>query len=580
MTNTEIAELLREVAASYIVKEKNRFRIIAYERAADAIEHATSSVKDLWDDNKLETIPGVGKEIGSHLDELFRTGGVKHFREAKKGLPPGMFQILTVLGIGPKTAYRLAKELHITSVESLRKACLGGKIRSLAGFGEKSEEEFLKGIDEYEKRSRRILLPQAAYTADRIISYLRKNKSVIRADVLGSLRRQVSTVGDIDIAVATNDPKSVIESFCSVPGIERVLEKGEAKASVKLSDEKQVDLRVQELESYGALLQHFTGSKHHNIALREHAQKKEWSLSEYGVKVKGKLLKFATEEAFYAKLGMQYIPPELREAEGEIERALARTLPTLVNLKDIKGDLHIHSDFNIEPSHDLGRSSLKKILSVAKERGYEYIGLSEHNPSNSLHQDRQKIDLIKRRNEYIDHTISSIKSKTSIRVLKLLEIDILNYGELSIPEKALELLDGAIVSIHSSFRQSRMQMTKRVLQGLSHPKAKILAHPTGRLLLSREGFELDWDKVFEFCLKHNKILEINSWPTRLDLADVLVKDARDRGVKLIINTDSHDAEHMKLMRFGVSVARRGWCEKSDIVNCLPFDAFRAILTKN
>ena len=580
MTNTEIADLLREVAASYIVKKKNRFRIIAYERAADATEHATSSVKDLWDDNKLETIPGVGKEIASHLDELFRTGEVKHFTQAKRGLPPGMFQILGIPGIGPKTAYKLAKELRVTSIESLRKVCEGGKIRLLEGFGEKSEEELLKGIDEYEKRSRRILLPQAAYTADKVIASLQKNKFVLRADVLGSLRRQVSTVGDIDIAVATNNPKSVIQTFCSLPGIERVLERGDAKASIKLSDGKQVDLRVQGLESYGALLQHFTGSKHHNIALREHAQKKGWSLSEYGIKVKSKLLQFDTEKAFYTKLGMQYIPPELREAEGEIEQALAHRLPTLVELKDIKGDLHIHSDFNIEPSHDLGRSGLKKILSQAKKLGYEYIGLSEHNPSNSMHQDGEKIELIKRRNDYIDQTISSESGKFPVRVLKLLEIDILNNGSLSIPDNALDLLDGAIVSIHSSFRLNRTEMTKRVLEGLSHPKAKILAHPTGRLLLSREGFELDWDKVFEFCLKYNKILEINSWPTRLDLADVLVKDAKKRGVKLIINTDSHDAEHMKLMRFGVSVARRGWCEKSDIVNCLPYDAFRAILTKN
>src|SRR3989344_1166278 len=580
MTNTEIADLLREVAASYIVKKKNRFRIIAYERAADATEHATSSVKDLWDDNKLETIPGVGKEIASHLDELFRTGEVKHFTQAKRGLPPGMFQILGIPGIGPKTAYKLAKELRVTSIESLRKVCEGGKIRLLEGFGEKSEEELLKGIDEYEKRSRRILLPQAAYTADKVIASLQKNKFVLRADVLGSLRRQVSTVGDIDIAVATNNPKSVIQTFCSLPGIERVLERGDAKASIKLSDGKQVDLRVQGLESYGALLQHFTGSKHHNIALREHAQKKGWSLSEYGIKVKSKLLQFDTEKAFYTKLGMQYIPPELREAEGEIEQALAHRLPTLVELKDIKGDLHIHSDFNIEPSHDLGRSGLKKILSQAKKLGYEYIGLSEHNPSNSMHQDGEKIELIKRRNDYIDQTISSESGKFPVRVLKLLEIDILNNGSLSIPDNALDLLDGAIVSIHSSFRLNRTEMTKRVLEGLSHPKAKILAHPTGRLLLSREGFELDWDKVFEFCLKYNKILEINSWPTRLDLADVLVKDAKKGGVKLIINTDSHDAEHMKLMRFGVSVARRGWCEKSDIVNCLPYDAFRAILTKN
>lgn len=574
MTNYEIARLFRQVAAAYTVKKDDRFKITAYERAADAIEHATSDVFDLWEDNMLNAIPGLGKSLTSHLDELFRKGKVKHFEEIFSGLPKGMFAILDVPGLGPKTAYRLASELNVKSIDDLEKKCSEGKVRKLEGFGEVSEKDILKGIEEYKRRGFRIVLPRAYEIAQKIEDYMKKSQDVLRIDTLGSLRRMSATVGDVDFSVSTKNPEKVINHFIKYKNAERVLEKGEAKASIKLVNGLQADLRVQDPKSYGSLLQHFTGSKEHNIHLREYALSKGLSLSEYGIKKNGKLHTFTTEEEFYGYLGLEFIPPELRENTGEIEAALAHKLPKLVDLSDIKGDFHLHSDFPIEPSHDLGVSSMEDIIKKSEELGYEYIGFADHSPSVSQHTKDQIKDLIKRRSEKIEQLKYSSKK---MRVYNLLEVDILADNKLSVDDENLTLLDFYIVSIHSSFNQSKEEMTKRIIEGLSHPRALILGHPTGRLLNSREGYAADWDKIFDFCLKNNRFLEINAWSTRLDLPDNLVRDAQKLGVKFAINTDSHAVWHMDNMRFGISVARRGWCPKASIINTLSVAAFDAIL---
>src|SRR3972149_991419 len=358
MTNLEIAELLRDVAASYQLRggKTNLFRITAYQRAADAIEHASSELKDIWDEGKLEDVPGIGESIAKHLDELFRTGKSKHFDAVMDNLPPQMFSLMKVPGIGVKTAYKLveifkselSQENPIRDLEKIAKA---GKIAKLDGFGEDSQKAMLDSIKEVSGREVRLLLPYALELAHTIISWLKKNKAVKRADVLGSLRRQASTVGDVDIAVSSSKPISVIAHFSKYPQATRTLEKGKRTASIIVPGNKRVDLMVEKPQSYGSLLQHFTGSKHHNIALREYALKKGLSLSEYGIKRKGKLEKFPSEEVFYKKLGMEYIPPELREDAGEIEAALTHKLPQLIEAKDIKADLQIHSDFDIETSH-------------------------------------------------------------------------------------------------------------------------------------------------------------------------------------------------------------------------------------
>ncbi len=571
MTNVEIAELLRAVAASYQLKgeEKNRFRIIAYQRAADAVEHASSELKDLWDDGKLKEVPSIGESIASHLDELFRTGKSNHFEKVMKGLPKEMFDLMEVPGIGAKTAYKLVTKIGIKSLEELEKAAKTGKIAELEGFGEQSQSDILKSIEETKGRTKRHILPYAAANAGMVIEWMHKSKFVKRADPLGSLRRQAATVGDIDIAVASDNPKEALEHFVNYPRKTRILEKGDRTASIVLPGDVQVDCMVQSPRAYGALLQHFTGSKHHNIALREYALKHGMSLSEYGIKIKGKLHKFSREEDFYKKLGMDWIPPELREDTGEIEAALTHKLPNLVELRDIKGDLQIHSDFDIETSHDLGESSMQEVVEVADKLGYEYLAFTEHNPSKSKHNERQIIDILKRKKEAtekLNYSFVKRECKCVKKVFNSLEIDILPEGGLAIPEKGLALLDFALVSIHSSFRLPRDKMTKRVLSALAYPKVKIFAHPTARKLNEREGVELNWPEIFSFCRKENKWLEINAEPIRLDLPDTLVREAVKAGVKLSVGTDAHHLDSLSNMIFGVAVARRGWAERNDIVN--------------
>ncbi|KKU03313.1 MAG: PHP domain/helix-hairpin-helix motif protein [Microgenomates group bacterium GW2011_GWC1_47_20] len=585
MTNLQVAKLLRAVAAAIELSSgDNRFRIVAYQRAADAIEHSSSEVKDLWDDGNLKELAGVGEAIAGHLDELFKTGKVKHFEAILKPFPPALFELMEVPGIGPKTALKFSKELGITRAHSaipeLLKAAKKGRI----------DERFIKAIEEYQGRSRRLLLDVAQTIADSIVGWMRKNPHVREANTLGSLRRQASTVGDIDIAVASDHAKEVIEHFTKYPHKSRVLEAGVHTASLILPNEYQVDLMVQPPAAYGALLQHFTGSKHHNIKLREYALKKGYSLSEYGITPrpstslsnpspiigegrKGEVLSFPTEEKFYNFLGLDWIPPELREGENEIELAKLHQLPKLVELSDIRGDLQMHSDFNIEPSHDLGLSSVDELCDKARELGYEYIGITDHNPAVSGHTQAQILDLIKKRTEVIQF------QKRAIHVFNSLEIDIQPIGKRALPDAALELLDYACIAIHSSFRLSRKAMTDRVLSALDHPKVKFFAHPTARLLGQREGVELDWDRIFDFCVRNHKWLEIDGWPNRLDLPDVVAKDAIKYGVKLVVDTDSHAAGQLVYMRYGVSVARRAGAAKYDIINTGSLKEVISCLTK-
>ncbi|MGB9706921.1 MAG: DNA polymerase/3'-5' exonuclease PolX, partial [Microgenomates group bacterium] len=582
MNNKQIAKLLRAVAAAYEVKGGNKFKVMAYDRAATAVEHATSEIKDLWDDGKLKEIPGIGKNIAAHLDELFRTGKVKHFVQVMKGLPPAMFELLDIPGIGAKKAYKLCKSLKFfepkTAVEDLKRAAKEGKIAKIEGFGEESQRDILEGIRAFEQgqiKENRMVLPYAWQMAEEIIHYLEKCQEVLKVDPLGSLRRRVATVGDIDIAVATESPEKVIDHFLKFPKIRKIIERGPSGSSVLLTSGRQVDLRVQKPEAYGAMLQYFTGSKQHNIHLRELALKMGLSLSEHGIKsiknLKLKIKNYSSEEDFYQALGLPWIPPELREDTGEIEAAQKGKLPKLVELEDIKGDLHMHSNFPIEESHDPGQDSMEKMIETAAALGYEYIGFTEHNPSQSQHSPETIISLIKRKKEAIDKINYSRTKKLLKWIFNGLEIDIKPNGDLAIPLEGLALLDYGIASVHSNFRMPREEMTKRVLAALAHPKIKIFGHPTGRKLGQREGYELNWEKIFEFCLERNIWIEINAWPDRLDLPDTLVREAVKKGVKMVINTDSHAADQLALMKYGVSVARRGWAEKKDIINTLGYD---------
>lgn len=582
MTNSEISRLLNNVASAYAIddEKKFRFQILAYRKAADAIEHTTTEIKELAKEGKLEALPGVGPSIKSHLEELLKTGKVKHFDEVLSKIPRAVFPLLDVPGFGPKKAYKLVKEFGLKNPDSviadLVKIAKQGKIAKLESFGEKSQQDVLRAFEEYAKgktKTARMVLPYANELAKKMIDYLLKSKEVKEAHTLGSLRRKKSTVGDIDIAVSSKNPKGAIDHFTSYPHTERVIEKGTRTASILTSGGRQIDLMVENPAGFGALLQHFTGSKEHNVHLRELALKKGYSLSDYGVKKKDeknpKLRLFKTEEDLYKFLGMKWIPPEIRENAGEIELAQKNKLPRLIEIKDIKGDFHLHSSFPVDESHDPGMNTMEEMIKKAISLNYMYIGFSEHNPSQSKHTKKEVYDLLLKRQKHIESL--RLKYNKSIRVFSLLETDITPTGSLAIDDDALSLLDGTIVSVHSSFDMDRRKMTERVLKGLSNPKAKILAHPTGRLLNQRSGYDLEWDKVFDFAAKNNKAIEINSWPLRLDLTDTLVRETIRKGVKLVINTDSHAIDHMNLMEYGVSVARRGWASPSDILNTYDYN---------
>jgi DNA polymerase (family 10) len=584
MTNLQIAKLFRAVAAALSLdEEKNRFRVIAYDRAADAIEHATSEIRDLWEDKQLEELPGIGPNIASHLDELFKTGKVMHFKEILAPFPPAMFELMEIPGVGPKTAYRLCKDLGISkahnATKSLEKAAKKGHIASLEGFGEDSQTAILKGIAEYTGRTRRMLLPIAEKIADEVISWLVAHPSVKQAHPLGTLRRKAATVGDVDISVSSVNPQETIAHFKKFPKKLRVLESGEHTASIIMPNDYQVDLMVQPPASYGSLLQHFTGSKHHNIALREYARKKGFSLSEYGIKTPQGQKTFTDEKSFYKFLGLDYIPPELREDSGEIEAAGNHRLPELIELSDIKGDLHVHSEIDVEPSHDLGTSSLIDLSRSARDLNYQYLGLSEHNPSFSNHSEAQMLDIIKMKSEIINSFNQAHENahENFPYLFNGLEIDLKPDGKRAIPDFCLDLLDYACVAIHSSFRQSKKMMTDRILRGLDHPKIRFLAHPTNRLLQEREEVDMDWDKIFDFCQSHHKWLEIDSWPNRLDLPDTLVRQAIQNGVKIVIDTDSHQNDQLKYIKYGVYVARRSWASSSQVINTIPLTEMRKLI---
>lgn len=583
MNNKEISEILREVGACYEILDKNRFRSVAYLRVADTIEHLSEDINYLYEKGKISEIPSVGKNIAGYLTELLTSKQVKHFNALKKKFPKAFFTLMKLPGFGSKTAYKLTNVLNITdkqnALNELEKAVLNHRISAIEGFGEKSEKDILLSIQKFKQKQDNksgILLVRAKNIAGKYLEYLKMSEWVIEAHALGSLRRGKEMVGDIDIAVASNKPIKAIEHFIAYPQVASVIEKGVVAATVLLKNNLQIDLMVEPSQSFGALLQHFTGSKQHNIKLREIAIKKGMSLSEHGIKTKTKMIQIKNEQEFYQKIGMQWIPPELREDHGEIEAAQKKALPKLIELSDIKGDLHLHSNYNLKPAHDMGENSFQEIIHKAQAKKYQYVGFSEHNPSkkNTLNE---IMLIMKARKLIIDKLKYSTKS-TRVNIFNMLEIDILSDGSLALPDSVFEFIDAAIVSIHSSFNINQNDMTKRVLRGLAHPKVKIFAHPTTRLLGEREQIKLDWQAVFDYCKDHSIALEINSSPYRLDLPDDLIKKAIDNGNKLVINSDAHRISDMDLINYGVNQARRGWSQKYAILNTLEYNEIRKWLT--
>lgn len=557
-SNKQLADLLRNISAVYQLKKMNQFQIRAYDLSADSIEHSTSDVKTLWEEGQLDSVPGLGEKLRSYLDELFRTGKVEHFDEITQGIEKGFFEFLLIPGVGPATADKLVKA-NVKNLGDLEFKIKQGDLKK--DFSEKALENIAKGIAEFRRKSDRTLLPEAQETAEIVIAHLLKHPKVKRADTLGSLRRMVSTVGDIDISASSESPEEVVEHFSSFSAVERVVESGERSATIALHNGLRVDLMVQPNRNYGNLLQHFTGSKNHNIKVRSLAKDLGLSVSEYGIKdqASGKTFEFETEEEVYKKLNLQYPVPELREDTGEVEAAKEGKLPRLIESSDLRGDLHTHSFWTD------GKNSIQEMVEAAVVMKREYIALTDHSYPN--------LDYSKRIQEIEQLNYSQSK----IRVIKGLEVNINVDATLQIPDEILAKHDFVLVSIHTSFRQSEEEMTKRIIRALENKNVDALAHPTGRLLLEREGIEADWAKIFKFAADNGKVIEINSFPNRSDLPELLIREAKKYKVKFAIDTDSHHTNHLKLFEYGIALARRGWVEKEEVINTLPYSQLADII---
>jgi DNA polymerase (family 10) len=573
MKNTAIAKVFQDMADLLELKHENKFKIRAYERAARAIEYLPKEIEVMLDEGEdLQIIPGVGEAIAKKTIELINTGKLGTYEELKAEFPEGITKLLEIPGIGPKTANRLSTELGIMSVDDLEQAIKDGRVAGLFRLGDKTADNILQQIQALRRKDQRIPIGEALPVVDDVLNVLRQLHGVKNLTAAGSLRRFKETVGDIDLMGTANDSEEVIDAFVNLPQIREVVAKGPTKATVILPGGLQADLRMVEHDSFGSLLQYFTGNKQHNITLRTREQKRGLKLSEYGITdVKtDKLEKFATEEAFYRRLGLQYIPPEIREDQGEIELAEKGEVPKLIELSDIKGDIHAHTSWSD------GQDSIEDMAQAAKALGYQYLAITDHSAGRGIARGlneerlRQQIEEIKQLNEHLK----------VIRIFTGTEVDIRADGSIDLPQKLLADLDVVVAAIHSAMNQSQEQITKRIIGAIENPHIDIIAHPTCRLLGEREPVAVDLEAVFRAAIKYNKALEINAMPSRLDLKDIHIYRAREMGVKLIMGTDSHSTDHLGLMRFGIGIARRGWCQPKDILNTKPTKEMLAFLRKN
>jgi len=575
MANRELAKIFNEIAL-YFEMDGAPFKPQAYEKAAINLETLSEDVKDIYKKGgreALEEIPGVGKNIADKVIEYIKVGRIKEYEKLKKKTPVSIDELISVEGIGPKGVSYLYKKLKIKNLKDLERAAKAGKIRNLPNFGKKKEQNILEGI-EFVKRSKgRFLLGEILPKVQEIISELKKLKEIKQISEAGSVRRRKETIGDVDILITSPNPKKVIDYFTVMPGVVKIWGKGPTKASVRLSVGVgiDVDLRVLPNSQFGSALQYFTGSKEHNIILRKIAIDKGLKLNEYGLFRGPKMIAGRTEKEVYAALKMDYIEPELRENQGEIEAALRQArgkpngLPKIIGYKDILGDLHCHSNW------DGGNNSIEEMAKTAQKMGYQYIGIADHTKFLRIENGLNEKQLIER-NKEIDKINKKFQASGSkFQVLKGCEANIMADGSIDIDDKVLAQMDFVIAGVHSQMKMLKVQMTKRIIRAMKNPNVDIISHPTGRILKKRDEYEIDFDELLKIVKETGTILEINAFPVRLDLNDVHIKKAKQAGVKMVINTDAHKKEHLRFIEYGISQARRGWAEKKDIINTWPLE---------
>lgn len=570
MKNQEVAELLNEIAD--ILEIKNvAWKPIAYRKAARAIESLSEDIESVYKKsgvNGLEEIPGVGEGIGKKVAEFLETGKIRELEELKKSLPESLLQIMEIPGLGPKKVARLYGELKIKSLKELEEAAKAGKIRKLEGFGEKSEEDILMGLELVKKGRERILLSSALEISNSIVNELKKLKDILKIEVGGSIRRRKETIRDIDILVASKNPAKVMDYFTKLPDVKTVLSKGPTKSSVALKEGVNCDLRVVDEKSYGAALAYFTGSKEFNVAMRQIAIKKKMKLSEYGLfDRKDKYICGRTEQEIFSGLNLAYAEPEMREDTSALQ---LKKPVNLLKYSSIRGDLHLHTRWSD------GINTPEEMVKEAIKMGYEYIAITDHSKSEHVANGMDE----KRLGKYLDE-LSGLqrKYKGKINILKGSEVDILKDGSLDYSDRILGELDIVIASVHSGFKTPKGEMTKRIVRAINSGHINVLCHPTGRLINQRNPYEVDLDMVMKAAKKNNVALEINSFPSRLDLKDIHIKAAVENDVKLAISTDSHSTNHLKFIEFGIAQARRGWCGEKEIINVWPFEKLMKFVGK-
>ncbi|MBM3249566.1 MAG: DNA polymerase/3'-5' exonuclease PolX [Candidatus Omnitrophica bacterium] len=569
MKNQEIARIFRDIAAILEVKGDNPFRIRAYERAAQNIEALAGDIEEYIRQGRLKSIPGIGEDLANKIREVAVTGRLEFYEELKKSIPQGVLELLNIPSVGPKTARLLYEKLKIKSISSLEQAIRRNKLAALAGIKEKTIENIRKGIEILKKGRERMTLGQAELAAVEFLKPLEKLPEVKKLSVAGSLRRQKETVRDIDILAISKKPKKVIEAFVKFPAVRDILAEGQTKASVRTRQDVQIDCRVVEDKSFGAALLYFTGSKRFNIKIRQLAIKKSLKVNEYGVFKGDRYVCGRTEEEVFKLLGMQYIEPELREDSGEVELAKKHALPLLIGLKDIKGDLHVHSTWSD------GSNSIEEVARACRARGYSYVAVTDHSQSLRVAGGLTVKELARKKKE-IELLNRKLKG---IRILFGTEAEIDSGGNIDYRDEVLKEFDVVVAAIHTGFKQSRSQLTKRTVEACKNKYVHIIAHPTGKLWGTREAYDIDLDEVSRAARDTNTALEIDAFPSRLDLNGQNCRRVKELGVKLAVSTDSHTTDQLANMKLGVSMARRGWLTRQDVLNTLPPEAFLKAIKK-
>jgi len=568
VANQELAKIFYEIA-DRLASEDVEFKPYAYQRAAVTLETLEEDVKEIYErggEKALKEIPGVGESIAQKIEEYLKTGKIKYYEKMKKKLPINLEELLKVEGMGPRKAKVLYQKLGVRDLKSLERAAKTHKIASLPGFGEKTEKNILEGIAFVKRSKGRFLLGYIMPTVEEIVGRLRELREIQNLSVAGSVKRMQETIGDVDILATSKDPKKVIEFFTAkMPGIVKIWGKGPTKASIRVKEGFDIDLRVVPEKSYGSALQYFTGSKEHNIKTRKIAITKGLKLNEYGVFRGSKMVAGKTEEDVYRAIGLPVMPPEIRTDEGEIEAAMAGKLPHLIGYSDIKGDLHCHSKW------DGGLNSIEELAESAMQMGYEYIGISDHTKFLHIEHGLDEKKLSRQRKEIYELNARFKTQNKKFRILQGCEANIMPDGSIDIADDALAKLDYVIAGVHSQMKMPKEKMTERIIKAMKNPNVDIISHPTGRLIQKRDEYQIDFERILKAAKETGTILEIDSFPDRLDLKDANIRAAKEAGVKMVINTDTHAKDQMNFMKYGIAQARRGWAEKEDIINTRPVE---------